>query len=148
MEVMKKIILEDDAKLVNAYKISMFTKSDLYKKIAGAKVIEKEKAFCLKIGLDEYLKLDLENNKNINVDISNESVLVQGIIDLYAIDNDGKIILVDYKTDYVEEGNESLLRDRYNKQLELYKKCLEEGLDLEVKEIYIYSLYLNKEIKL
>ena len=100
------------------------------------------------IGLDEYLKLDLENNESVNVDISNESVLVQGIIDLYAIDNDGKIILVDYKTDYVEEGNENILRERYNKQLELYKKCLEEGLDLEVKEIYIYSLYLNKEIKL
>lgn len=146
--VMKKIILDEDAKLVNAYKISMFTKSELYKKIAGAKVIEKEKAFCMKIGLDEYLKSDLENNDNVNVDISNESVLVQGIIDLYAVDNDDKIILVDYKTDYVEEGNENLLRERYNKQLELYKKCLEEGLDLEVKEIYIYSLYLNKEIKL
>ena len=46
--VMKKIILEEDAKLVNAYKISMFTKSELYKKIAGAKVIEKEKAFCMR----------------------------------------------------------------------------------------------------
>ena len=139
--IAKKIILEEDKKLINLNKILMFTKSNLYKKISNSNVIEKEKAFCMKLDLSEY-KVDEENSNSI----SGESVLVQGIIDLYAVDNDNEIILVDYKTDFVEEGNEGVLKERYSKQLDLYKKCLEEGLGLKVKEIYIYSLYLNKEI--
>ena len=148
MLVANKIILEEDKSLINTYKILMFTKSELYKKISLSKQIEKEKAFCMKLKLEEYKDLQI-NEENIDlVKDLKESVLVQGIIDLYSIDNDNEIILVDYKTDYVEEGNEQVLVKRYSKQLELYKKCLEEGLDLKVKEIYIYSLYLNKEIKL
>ena len=142
--VARKIILEEDKTLINLKKILMFTKSNLYKIISNSKIIEKEKAFCMKLNLDEYKDLN-EDNKN---EFNQESVLVQGIIDLYAIDNDDKIILVDYKTDFVEEGNEKVLVNRYSKQLELYKKCLEDGLNLKVKDIYIYSLYLNKEIML
>ena len=47
---------------------------------------------------------------------------------------------------YVE--NENDLVQKYQKQLEIYKEALEKGLDKVVKEVYIYSLYLNKEIKL
>jgi len=54
--------------------------------------------------------------------------------------------LLDYKTDYVEENSESVLIEKYKKQLALYKRALEDGLNLNVKEVYIYSLYLNKEI--
>ena len=140
--VAKKIILEEDKDLINVGKVLAFTKSNLYKKISESKIIEKEKTFCMKISLNEYK--DIDNKENLK----EEYVLVQGIIDLYSIDQDGKVILVDYKTDYVENGNEEILKERYYKQLELYKKCLEEGLEIEVKEVYIYSLYLNKEIKI
>ena len=149
--IAKKIILEEDRSLINLNKILLFTKSDLYKKISNSKSIEKEKAFCMKLDLSEYKINDVNNEGKIDIDtdiVSEESVLVQGIIDLYAIDNDNEIVLVDYKTDFVEDGKENVLKERYSKQLELYKKCLEEGLDLKVKEIYIYSLYLNKEIML
>ena len=50
------------------------------------------------------------------------------------------------QTDYVEENSESVLIEKYKKQLALYKRALEDGLNLNVKEVYIYSLYLNKEI--
>ena len=43
-------------------------------------------------------------------------------------------------------GNEQELVDKYKKQLELYKMALEKSLNLKVKSIYIYSLYLQKEI--
>ena len=76
---------------------------------------------------------------------SDETILVQGIVDLYGITNDNKIILVDYKTDFVQD--ESELINKYYMQLKLYKKALEEGLQREVSDVYIYSLYLNKEIK-
>ena len=56
------------------------------------------------------------------------------------------LILVDYKTDYIENGKEELLKNKYKKQLEIYKKALEEALNRKVKKTYIYSLKLNKEI--
>ena len=61
------------------------------------------------------------------------------------MEND-EIILVDYKTDFVENDKQLILK--YKKQLDLYKKALEEGICKKVKEVYIYSLYLNKEILL
>ena len=65
---------------------------------------------------------------------------------MYGITKNGDIILADYKTDFVE--NEIELVNKYSKQLEIYKDALEKGLSKKVNEIYIYSLYLNKDIKL
>ena len=75
-----------------------------------------------------------------------ENILVQGIIDLYYINEKDELILVDYKTDYVKEEKE--LIKKYKVQLELYKKALEESLDRKVEKIYIYSTQLNKAIEI
>ena len=72
-------------------------------------------------------------------------VLVQGIIDAWFIE-DGEIVLLDYKTDRVED-EETLLR-RYRLQLELYKRALEAATNKKVKEVYIYSFDLGSVIKL
>ncbi len=75
----------------------------------------------------------------------NEMVLVQGIIDAWFIE-DGEIVLLDYKTDRVDE-EETLIR-RYKLQLELYKRALEAATNKKVKEVYIYSFDLGSVIKL
>ena len=71
-------------------------------------------------------------------------MLVQGIIDLYYITKADELVLVDYKTDYVQ--NEEELISKYKVQLDLYKVALEQALQRKVDKIYIYSVYLNKEI--
>ena len=76
-----------------------------------------------------------------------EDVLVQGIIDAYFIEND-EIVLVDYKTDFVRKGEEQKLIDRYHVQLEDYAQALERMTGRRVKERYIYSFTLGKEIRL
>ena len=76
-----------------------------------------------------------------------EDVLVQGIIDAYFIEND-EIVLVDYKTDFVRNGEEQKLIDRYHVQLEDYAQALERMTGRRVKERYIYSFTLGKEIRL
>ena len=73
-----------------------------------------------------------------------ENILVQGIIDLYYIDKNGNIVLVDYKTDYVQEEKE--LIEKYKEQLELYKHAIEKALNKKVDKTIIYSTYLQKEI--
>ena len=76
---------------------------------------------------------------------SDETVLIQGVIDAYIDTKDG-IILVDYKTDNVKDAD--TLINRYSVQLELYKKSLEMSTGKNVSEIFIYSFALGKEIRL
>ena len=135
--IFKKIITNEEATFINLEKINNFLKSNLALKIKKCKIIEKEKAFCKKL-----------KAKEIYDNATDETILVQGIIDLYGITEDDKVILVDYKTDFVESGKENLLVKKYYNQLKIYKEAIEEALEKKVTEIYIYSLYLNKEIKL
>ena len=76
---------------------------------------------------------------------SDETVLIQGVIDAYIMDDDG-VILADYKTDYVKSVEE--LINRYRSQLDLYKKSLEMSTGKTVKDAFIYSFSLGKEIGL
>jgi len=83
--------------------------------------------------------------REANMGDSDETVLIQGVIDAYIDTKDG-IILVDYKTDNVKDA-ETLI-NRYKVQLELYKKSLEMSTGKNVSEIFIYSFALGKEIRL
>ena len=58
------------------------------------------------------------NTKEIYNTQNSENILVQGIIDLYYISKDGKLKLIDYKTDYVEKGEENKLIEKYKSQEE------------------------------
>ena len=77
----------------------------------------------------------------------NETVLVQGIIDAYFMEEEA-IVLVDYKTDRVKRGQEQKLIDLYHVQLEDYARALERMTGKRVKEKIIYSFTLQKEILL
>lgn len=79
---------------------------------------------------------------------SEEIILIQGIIDVY-FEEDGELVLLDYKTDHVpaETGEEELKR-RYAEQLRLYGLALERATGKKLKEVLIYSFYLKKYISL
>ena len=134
---MKKIITSKEKEAINVNKILEFTKSKIWEELKTAKKIEKEKPF--------YINIKAKDIYNKETD---ENILVQGIIDLYYLDKDDNINLVDYKTDYIENGNEIELINKYKEQLYLYKKALEQVYKKEVKNTYIYSVYLNKEIRI
>ena len=57
-------------------------------------------------------------------------------------------MLLDYKTDYVKEGEEQVLKDRHTPQLMLYKEALENSLGRKVDKIYIYSTVLGKQVEI
>ena len=74
-----------------------------------------------------------------------EGVLVQGIIDVFWLEND-KIVLLDYKTDRVNAAKE--LIDRYSTQLKLYADALGriffyrwEKAYRRMRGLYIHSVY-------
>ena len=134
--VLKNIMNQEEANSLDLNKILKFLNSDFAKKIKAAKDIQKERPFCSKILASEVYD-----------DATDETILIQGIIDLYFIDENDKLILLDYKTDYVEIGKEEELVNNYKKQLEIYKTALEKALNKKVYKTYIYSLFLNKEIE-
>ncbi len=75
---------------------------------------------------------------------SEEKVLIQGIIDVFFIE-DGKLVLLDYKTDVIASMEE--LWNRYDTQLDYYQEALTKLMDMPVSEKVLYSFYLEKEDK-
>ena len=133
--ISKNLITKEEANTINREYLLNFIQSDVGKKLQKAQIIEKEKPFCTKISVKEVLG----NNEEYYI-------LVQGIIDLFFQTEDGKWILVDYKTDYVPDNDEKILIQKYDKQIKIYKKALEDYINCDVSEVIIYSLFLGKAI--
>lgn len=134
---MNKIITEKEKQTINPNKILQFTKSEIWKQLKNAKEYYQEKPFYINVPASQIYDEDIKEN-----------ILVQGIIDLYFVNENGQIILVDYKTDYVESGKEFELVEKYKSQLDLYKQALESALGTKVEKVYIYSVNLSKEIEI
>ena len=134
--VKQKQILPKEAEAISIQKLYEYTQSSLFQELKKAKEIAKEQAFYLQIP-----------TKEIYGNHAEEPILVQGIIDLYYISEKGELILVDYKTDYVEKGKEEELVEKYRKQLTLYQRALEQAKKKKVDKIYLYSIYLQKSIE-
>ncbi len=117
---------ELQVKSVNPWGINTFVQSDIGRRVANAMnngSVRREQPFVF-----EY-----------------EGQLIQGIIDLY-FEEDGELVLVDYKTDRVmknEAGEKELVR-RYAIQLDYYAKALTQLTGKKVKEKIIYSFALGK----
>lgn len=119
---------ELQVKSVNPWDINTFVQSDTGRRVANAVncgSVRREQPFVF-----EY-----------------EGQLIQGIIDLY-FEEDGELVLVDYKTDRVMKGEagEKELVKRYAIQLDYYAKALEQLTGKTVKEKIVYSFALGKEI--
>ncbi len=132
--ISKNIITEEEKKTIDINIIKNYLSSELYKEILEAKEVKRETPFYLNINSEELFEG------------TNEPILVQGVIDIYYISKEDKLVLVDYKTDYVKEEKE--LIERYKSQLDLYKRALEKALNKRVDKECIYSTYLNKCIEI
>ncbi|MEE0450615.1 helicase-exonuclease AddAB subunit AddA [Peptacetobacter sp.] len=137
--VQKEIITQKEADVVNPFKIYKFFKSDLGTRMKNADFIGREKAFYTEINMK-----DLFEKEEIDYD---ESIMLRGIIDAYFEENE-EIVLLDYKTDFVNEENREEVINRYRKQLEIYAKVIEEITDKKVKEQYIYLFGVDESVRI
>lgn len=135
--VEKQIITKIEADNINPFKILEFTKSEIWRELKTAKLIEREKPFYLNIPANTIYNEKIE-----------ETILVQGVIDLYYVNKNDELILVDYKTDYIEKNKKYELVNKYKKQLELYQEALEQSFNKKVSKKYIYSTCLGQAIEI
>lgn len=87
--------------------------------------------------------LSKEKPFTLRTEHNGKSVLVQGIIDCYFRDGD-ELVLLDYKSNRLSykdrEADIERIREEYLEQINLYRRALEEGIGLSVKEAYLYLL--------
>ena len=120
--VEKEIITQNEADAIDVNLIYQYTKSQLFEELRKAKEVHKEQPFYINIPAKDVVS-EAENSK--------KNILVQGIIDLYYIDKNDNLVLIDFKTDYTsnEPNAKEKILDKYKVQLEIYKTALEQALN-------------------
>ncbi|MDR3594889.1 helicase-exonuclease AddAB subunit AddA [Clostridium sp.] len=138
-----ELLLNEELREINPYKILNFFKSDL-----GSKIIElSESGKKVYREIPFYTEISsLDVDKSLDNKYKDEKVRLQGIIDCF-FEYNGDLILLDYKTDYVEDGMELKFKEKYKKQLEYYSDAIFKMTGKEVRYRYLYSFSLEKEIE-
>ncbi|WP_394882737.1 helicase-exonuclease AddAB subunit AddA [Clostridium baratii] len=139
-----ELLTKDEFKAINPYKIYNFFKCDLGKNILKVYneggIIHRELPFFTRISASKV-------KEDISKESYSEEVRLQGVIDLF-FELDGEIILVDYKTDYVEDNIEEEMNRRYKIQLDYYSDAIKKITGKVVNKRYLYLFYIDKAIEL
>jgi ATP-dependent helicase/nuclease subunit A len=136
------ILSKEERSFVRPAKIAAFVSSAMGERIAKAQKegrLFREQPFVMGVDAQIFMK----KKKMPETTKEKELVLVQGIIDIF-FEEDGKLVLLDYKTDRVQTAEE--LKGRYDRQLDYYAEALERARNLEVGEKYLYSFRLEELI--
>ncbi len=131
-----RILTEKQAASVRADKVEQFLSSELFRRIKSAEAVYREKDFTVEISLGEI-------DPTVNDNVKDEKILVLGKADLVFVEN-GSAVVVDYKTDRSKTRDEFITA--YSGQLDMYRRAMEQVLEIPVKEAVIYSLELGEEI--
>lgn len=135
-EVREKRFKEVYDKAVNISKIKEFAGSDLAYRMwtasQGGK-LWREQPFVLSISASKV-------NKEFPFD---EKLIIQGIIDAF-FEEEGEIVLLDYKTDNLDLEADFI--SRYKTQLDYYQEAIEKLTGKKVKERILYSFHMGKMI--
>ena len=127
------LISKMELKLIDINKIFMYLTSNIYDMILNSSMAYKEKEITFSLPASYY-----------DIEYKNESILTSGIIDMMFIYDDTYYIL-DYKSDDINNIEE--LKERYKIQLDLYEIGVKQLFNAKKVEKIIYSIKLNKFIR-
>ena len=131
-------LLPDEAAVIDPAQVREFFSSSIAERMKKSPRVLREHKFAILLPAGQF-------DETLSGADAEEEVLIQGIIDC-AFEESGTMVLLDYKTDRVKNGEE--LAERYRDQLDLYKVALEETLGLPVREVSLYSFHLGQEVRL
>ncbi len=135
--IMSGRITERDRKYIDVEKIAAFYESNIGRRLLRSPEVHREAPFQINITAAEY-------DPSLGRGYENETVILQGIIDCFFRER-GEYVLIDYKTDKVR-GDGTEIKRKYRKQLELYKKAIEEMTGRLVKESCLYLFDIGKSV--
>ena len=146
--VESNFISEENAKRVRLDEISLFKKSKLLSDMREAKKLYRE--FRFSVNLPAPLFTQSPEKKEL---LSDESILLQGVIDCIIEDSDGELHLVDYKTDRLTkdelsdtEAAKKKLSEKHSLQLSYYSRAIEKIFGKAPATVKIYSLPLGDTV--
>ncbi len=126
-------ITPEQLELMDLNAITLFFKSDLYRRMCESKETHREKRFSV------------EESDRVVGGTGKEKILVQGVIDCFFRNPDGTYTVVDYKTDRVKEKD--TLIARHKPQLSFYVSAVERMTGAKVSKAVLYSFALSEEIE-
>lgn len=137
--VSRNVMTLEEKNTINIAWIIRFMKSSIFKEILDAEKnnrLYKEKAINYSLKMNSiYRDEDIDEA---------ERIMMVGIIDLFYEDKDGNLILLDYKTDYVENYDYSIIVRRYKIQLKMYEDAMEQISGKKVAKKYLYMFSTGK----
>ncbi len=139
--VERGILTKQQKDALNLQHLQRFLQSDTAARMAASPLLLREFPFTVERPVSDF-GLD---TSALPHDAATETILVQGIADA-VFEEDGQLVIVDYKTDRIQNGQE--LIDRYHSQLEIYKEALTRTLQRPVKECLLYSFCLDETVRL
>jgi ATP-dependent helicase/nuclease subunit A len=145
--ISKEFITPEQAEAVNKYKILNFFISELGRRLLSVfnstGKVYREVAFYIDLPSTVI-------NKELPEEIyKDEMVRLQGIIDCYFEEEDGNIVLLDYKTDYIgEEVTIEDIKKRYEVQINYYSDTLEKITEKKIKDKFLYLFYNGEIVRL
>ena len=131
--VSQRRLTPDEAAALDKGKLAAFFAGELAQRIRRSGSVMREKRFTVGIPAGELYRGLPEN-------VRDETIVIQGYIDC-VFEEDGKLVIVDYKTD--RRADMATLLERYSTQLALYRRALAECTGMEVKETLLYSFENN-----
>ena len=131
------VLTEEERAAINISSIEAFFKSSLGQRVSKAKAVYREQPFSMLVDASRFGYEQHGENE--------DRIFVQGVIDLLFEEDDGKIVLVDYKTD--RHTTPDIMRERYRVQMSFYREAIEQSTNKQVKECYIYRLSDNDAVK-
>lgn len=136
--VQRNVISEGQAKAVDANGIFAFFDSSLGRRMKSAKRLEREFSFYTTASIDEIYQNGQEGE-----------ILLQGTMDCFFEEEDGRLVLIDFKTDRArDKADVGRLAQKYNVQMKYYKKALKEIMQREVDECYLYFLDAGEMVEM
>lgn len=129
-------LTDEQANAVDVHAIVRFLRSDLAARIRKSKQVEREYRFSLLRPVRDFSSLDAD-----------DSVLLQGVVDCF-FEEDGELVVVDFKTDHVLRAQLDERAEHYRPQLEAYSMALTRVMGKKVKEKVLYFFSAGEEVRL
>ena len=132
----RKMLTDLQAEAVDRELVVRFLASPLAQRIRTAEKVYREYRFALLVDAAIY-----------DPSAAGEEMILQGVADCVLVE-DGQLVVVDFKTDRVGDGEITARAESYRPQLEAYAHALSQVLEMPVKEKIVYFFHKDSAISL